>query len=123
MHTNGANQTPRISQFHIIRCTSSLSSSHPSANVAHTAYRAKRVNAEGLGADIDRDMPRVTARSAAREKFTTEVTDMSVLQKQRDSDLRRTDRGAWEVGSISGRRNRLRRGSPMPTMITGSTET
>lgn len=54
-----------------------------------------------VGPENDRGMPRMTARTAAREKLRTDVADMIVDAKQRLNDLKSIQTGAEFVVSES----------------------
>jgi len=99
MHINGANHTPRISQFQIAFVVSSGAQTiHPNPSAIYAMYLTNRVTAldedVGVGDARVRGSPRRIARTAAREKLRTDVMDITVEARQRFKDFTRNESGA-----------------------------
>lgn len=93
--TNGANQTPRTSQFHTAAFSSSPpKTSHPAPRSTYRAYRANPAALLLDGVERESGAPSRTASVAAREKFRRDVTDMTAEARQRLSDFTSPDTGA-----------------------------
>jgi len=107
MHVNGANHTPRISQFQIAFAVSSGAHTvHPSPSATYPRYLTKRVtpcDEESGNEDARvRGSPRRTARVAAREKLRTDVMDITVDARQRFKAFTRDESGATVGGWCNG---------------------
>jgi hypothetical protein len=106
MHVNGANHTPRISQFQTAFAVSSGAQTiHPNPSAIYAMYLMKCVNAPdedmGDGEARVRGSPRRTASVAAREKLRTDVMDITVEARHRFNDFTRLESGAV-VGEGAG---------------------
>jgi hypothetical protein len=102
MHVNGANHTPRISQFQTAFAVSSGAQTiHPNPSAIYAMYLMKRVNVpdEDIGEARVKGRPRSTASVAAREKLRTDVMDITVEARHRFNDFTRMESGAV-VGEV-----------------------
>lgn len=102
MHTKGANQTPRTSQFCKACVTSPSKRSQPSPRRVYNENLSNPVTADFAGDAKDKGRPIRTANVAASEKLSTEVMEMTVDARQRLNDLRTMKSGALVCEEADG---------------------
>jgi hypothetical protein len=98
MHTNGANQTLKISQSQMALIVSSRAHiTQPNARKTYAAYLPSLTYNHRLDDTRDNGSPKTTARVAAREKLRTVVMEITVDAKHRFNAFKTFERGAWFV--------------------------
>ena len=106
MHTKGKNHTPNNSQSSMdFRNSVGAKISHPNPSVTYARYVMRRRGRERGGEGRDSGIPRASARDAAREKLSTEVTEMTVEARHMLRDLRSAGSGASSALDLSGSAN------------------
>jgi len=97
---NGANHVPNTSQSQIAARFSSLKRSQPKARRLYAKYFMNLLTGVVAGELYNRGIPRRAAKEAAREKFKTDVMDITVDAKKRLSAFKTFQSGAILFGAV-----------------------
>jgi hypothetical protein len=100
-HTNGANQTPRTSQFLMAWATScGVNRSHPRPRTVYSKNLSNRETGDRVGEARVKGRPIRIASVAAREKFNTDVIEITVEARQRLNDFSIIECGALVLEGV-----------------------